>query len=336
MIVTRHRHADPSSSPARPKAVGSPWSASIGQLPPEERTEAWKSAMRHLQLPFRSWVNDTDPTGSVHVLQSPLGLQFALVEADAQIIAGRIDHQTGDGMWLAMAVSGSGTIIASDLNAPVGRDMLLCGVSCRDASLTLTTRHKLLMIRIPQTAIGPRLIASPEMPVTLIDATQGLTRIFYKMLETVANEHKHLDCTQLGPVELAVIDFLVASVANVGGARSRGGAEGARANQFYQILQRLETMLGDPELSIDALADDVGYSVRHIRGLFAASQQNFGAYIKARRLERCFADLISPVHRQLSIVEIAFRWGFNDSAHFSRSFRAQFGKSPRDHRRSIR
>jgi AraC-like DNA-binding protein len=30
-----------------------------------------------------------------------------------------------------------------------------------------------------------------------------------------------------------------------------------------------------------------------------------------------------------SISDICFRWGFNDAAHFSRSFRADYGMTPR-------
>jgi AraC-like DNA-binding protein len=33
--------------------------------------------------------------------------------------------------------------------------------------------------------------------------------------------------------------------------------------------------------------------------------------------------------RNKTITEIAFSWGFSDSAHFSRSFRKQFGICPR-------
>jgi AraC-like DNA-binding protein len=35
----------------------------------------------------------------------------------------------------------------------------------------------------------------------------------------------------------------------------------------------------------------------------------------------------------LSISEICFRWGFNGSAHFSRSFKERYGVSPRDYRK---
>nr|WP_291557272.1 helix-turn-helix domain-containing protein [Comamonas sp. SCN 65-56] len=33
-----------------------------------------------------------------------------------------------------------------------------------------------------------------------------------------------------------------------------------------------------------------------------------------------------------SVSEIAFAWGFNDAAHFSRAFKNRFGCSPRDMR----
>ena len=36
------------------------------------------------------------------------------------------------------------------------------------------------------------------------------------------------------------------------------------------------------------------------------------------------------------ITEVAYRWGFNDSAHFSRLFKASFGMSPTQYRSSRR
>ena len=40
-----------------------------------------------------------------------------------------------------------------------------------------------------------------------------------------------------------------------------------------------------------------------------------------------------PLHDELSISDICFRWGFNGSAHFSRAFRKEYGLSPREYRR---
>jgi AraC-like DNA-binding protein len=51
------------------------------------------------------------------------------------------------------------------------------------------------------------------------------------------------------------------------------------------------------------------------------------------RLDRCHRELADPALRAQTIGETAYRWGFNDLAHFSRAFRERFGCSPRQWRR---
>lgn len=54
------------------------------------------------------------------------------------------------------------------------------------------------------------------------------------------------------------------------------------------------------------------------------------AWVWTQRLEFCRRELADPERRGLGIGEIAFRWGFNDCAHFSQSFRKRYGSCPRD------
>lgn len=50
------------------------------------------------------------------------------------------------------------------------------------------------------------------------------------------------------------------------------------------------------------------------------------------RLDACRRDLADPRLRDRSVSDIAFSWGFNNAAHFSRSFRDEYGVSPREWR----
>jgi len=77
------------------------------------------------------------------------------------------------------------------------------------------------------------------------------------------------------------------------------------------------------------IAYAVEISVRHLHRLFLVTGGTLGEYIRARRLKGCRSDLANPCMRHKTITEIAFCWGFSDSAHFSHSFRKQFGLSPR-------
>jgi AraC-like DNA-binding protein len=90
--------------------------------------------------------------------------------------------------------------------------------------------------------------------------------------------------------------------------------------------------LADPALRPAEVAADAQISVRHLHRLFARSGITVSDWIRERRLQACRQDLSNPRLYDQSITDIAFSWGFSDSAHFSRSFKKMFGVSPRQFR----
>lgn len=94
------------------------------------------------------------------------------------------------------------------------------------------------------------------------------------------------------------------------------------------ILERLH----EASLSPAQVAEGIGVSLRQLYRLFAEDAMGISEWIRHRRLARCAADLRDGSQDHLPITEIAFRWGFNDAAHFSRAFKQQFGMAPRDYR----
>ncbi|NCC27030.1 MAG: helix-turn-helix domain-containing protein [Gammaproteobacteria bacterium] len=91
--------------------------------------------------------------------------------------------------------------------------------------------------------------------------------------------------------------------------------------------------LGNPELSVELIAEAVGLSPRQIHRLFANEQMSLMRWVSVQRLEQCYRELIQDGPAQRTISEIAYAWGFSDQAHFSRTFRKHFGVSPRSLRR---
>jgi AraC-like DNA-binding protein len=99
-----------------------------------------------------------------------------------------------------------------------------------------------------------------------------------------------------------------------------------------RIQRYIDGHLSDPELRPAEIASAAEISVRHLHRLFAGSGGTLGDCIRKLRLQQCRNDLENPRLRSKTITEIAFSWGFSDSAHFSRSFRKQFGICPRKFR----
>ncbi|MBX3566353.1 MAG: helix-turn-helix domain-containing protein [Sphingomonas sp.] len=97
-----------------------------------------------------------------------------------------------------------------------------------------------------------------------------------------------------------------------------------------RIRAFIEARLADPELCPIQIASGCGVSLRRLHRSFSDTEWSVCSWIRHRRLEQCRKDLLDPSQDRLTITQIAFRWGFNDAAHFSRSFRDAYGTAPRD------
>ena len=71
--------------------------------------------------------------------------------------------------------------------------------------------------------------------------------------------------------------------------------------------------------------------MRYLHLLFSRFGTTVSRWILERRLERCRRELVvTGPHK--NITEVAFKWGFNDAAHFSRVFKKRYGVPPREYR----
>ena len=82
-------------------------------------------------------------------------------------------------------------------------------------------------------------------------------------------------------------------------------------------------------LNVGLIASAVGASEAHLHRLFRAEGHSMMRYVQSHRLELAAQMLTRPGERQLQVKEIAYRCGFLNHAHFSRSFRQYFGVTPR-------
>ena len=95
-----------------------------------------------------------------------------------------------------------------------------------------------------------------------------------------------------------------------------------------RIKAFVQENLRDPDLDVDMVATRLGLSPRHIHRLFKDEPQHLMHWVWSERLRHCYADLSRESQRNKTVAQIAYNWGFNDSAHFSRAFRHRYGEAP--------
>ncbi len=106
----------------------------------------------------------------------------------------------------------------------------------------------------------------------------------------------------------------------------------ATNNRLIQIKRFIETNLDDPDLTPRTIAAAFNISTRYLHMLFSHENESVSHYILRRRLEECARQMTDAFWRDKTITEIAFHKGFNNTTHFARVFKEQFGVSPRQYR----
>jgi AraC-like DNA-binding protein len=110
------------------------------------------------------------------------------------------------------------------------------------------------------------------------------------------------------------------------------GGEGPRRARFDALRAHVRRRIADPAYAPRRAAAETGLSLRALHRLFAEAGTSFGRFLLEARLDACRAVLEDPAQAGRAISDVAFACGFNELSHFSRAFKARYGRSPRRHR----
>jgi AraC family transcriptional activator of tynA and feaB len=105
-------------------------------------------------------------------------------------------------------------------------------------------------------------------------------------------------------------------------------ARSHRAPDLYGLaLAMIREKMLEPLLGRARVAEELGVSVRTLARAFAMHGTTFDRSLWNYRLEAAYEALLSN-RGSASVTEVALRYGFSDSSHFTRRFKTRFGATP--------
>lgn len=184
--------------------------------------------------------------------------------------------------------------------------------------------------RIPHHLLRPLLRHPEHRTATRVSEDGGLGTIAINLLKSIAARADSVPDGAAAQLGESLVDLVALSLGATAVA-TESARDNVRRSLCDTIRHHVELNAADPSLSPVTVAQHFRISPRYLHKVLEEGGRSFGRILLDSRLARCAEDLADNA-ADVSISQIAYRWGFNDLSHFSRSFRARYGQTAREFR----
>ncbi|WP_316158081.1 MULTISPECIES: acetamidase/formamidase family protein [unclassified Bradyrhizobium] len=296
----------------------------------DERPEAWRDVLNAIGLQPAAKTPFHDGHATASHRHAP-GIALSRLSAGSQVVTAV--PQAHEDLPIALLAIDDGAVLRSGDShriVPAGHLMLLPRVG--DWNIAFQRDLRAIVLSVTSDALHGRISGKLKLAAPQVIAPSGLADVVCRTIEATARALETLSDAEWSTVAQSLVDLLLTLAHQQAVPTTEAGSSATQAAILHRICQTIERRLDDAELTPARVAQAEGISERYLQKLFEGAGDNFSHYVRERRLQRAWTDLSNPAEANHSISEIAYRYGFADSAHFSRSFRARFGLSPREFR----
>jgi AraC-like DNA-binding protein len=279
----------------------------------------------------------TDLDGSFRgsIVQSMLGpVSCTRVDSCRQRVLrtpSRIARASEDYVLISLGTQGYGGVVQDGREAISGPGEFVIYDTTRPYELLFDAEFSQTIFQVPRALLHQRMGSVAQLTATTFGTRQPIEQLAFDFLLNVSRVIDQLDDEASSRLSEQALDLV--AMAFSGRLRDRSASPSVhRSALLYRVKTYIETHLREPDLALPGAAAALGISARYVNQLMAAEDTSFRRYVLTRRLERCKRDLHDPAQVRRHAGEIAFAWGFNDLAHFSRAFKERYGVSPREWR----
>lgn len=271
--------------------------------------------------------------GSIHSQSMP-GLDLSVVTSGAQKVLRtprQIASSSDDCFLVSIQTRGQGRLHQDGRDALLSPGDFALYDSTRAYALRFEGDFQQIVLKLPGEQLRSMVRDTDKLTATTVSGRAGAGHLMIGMIQTLWADIDTLQPASAVAVASGVLNILVAGLQTLP-ASNCPGLSSLATYHLARTKRLIDARLRDPSLSMGDVARELGLSVGHIHRLFKNEATSPAQYIWSRRLDACSRDLLDPRRAGHSISEIAFSWGFNDAAHFSRVFRDRFDCSPREWR----
>ncbi len=303
-------------------------------IPRAQQFDAWQAM---LQSVYGTWdvARPAKPDFDAHIHHHAVG-GFQIVDCvcdpcAAKRMGSEIRRDGREALTIQLVLSGFETFAIEDRRISLGAGDVLIWNSIRPMSFEVTERLRKISVTVPLARLRSWLPTRWHSIATNLPQVSPGAGLLSSVIGAVS---PHFLAGALRDGE-ALTESVISLLVNAIGCDRGDDALTRRGAQLLIVKDYIHAHLSDPDLSPSALASANRISLRYLHALFEAEGTTVQQYIIRERVLRCRRELENPKMAGRTITDIAFGWGFQNSTHFGRRFKAEMGISPQDFRADV-
>jgi AraC family transcriptional activator of tynA and feaB len=306
--------------------------ATSGQGDVDDRAEQWQEILSTTHLPWTVQIPPPDDDRPFEARVRRWWIDdLALVDCECSPCSGtrqrrQLADTDGEFVIVLIARSGRETVSQGEAEAALRPGDVVLWDSTRPARFSVREPLAKRSLLIPRAALDEVNGRTWTNAGLLLDGEAPATRLLLGYLDTLSESLPELGPSAVGAARNATLELLVGALRAEGDVPATSTAQPALRAAMDRYIER---HLLDGAISPTAIAAAHGVSIRTVNRIFNATGQTVSEAIRVRRLARAREELTDS---DRPVTVIAHRWGFADTSHFSRSFKAHYGSSPTDYR----
>ena len=186
-----------------------------------------------------------------------------------------------------------------------------------------------LFLQVPRAVLLAAVAGVEDLVSRPIDAGLPAMRYLRRYLDTVlVPVDMDADAALGDHIDRTIADLMALALGAGRDAGDLARTRGLRAARRRAIAAEIQGRCCDPGFSVGTVAARVGLSPRSVQDILHETGRTFTDRVLELRLQRARALLGDRRYAGRRIIDIALLSGFNEIAHFNRTFRRRFGASP--------
>jgi AraC-like DNA-binding protein len=257
-------------------------------------------------------------------------LKLVSVQSVAQRVSRTTKDTTSDAAaefyHINIMQGGRGLMSQNGRQTEVCRGGFVFSDSSQPYSIDFTENFSSNVLRIPRSMLLQRIGAPDCLTARRVDGATGLGGMVTLLLHELPLSRQAIPSFLQARVAENVVDLIAAALISIDDVAALPTGVTLTRVKFW-----IETHLVE-DLSAERISTGCRLSVRHLNRLFAREDTSVMRYVWDRRLAHAHRDLTDPTNCYRSISDLAYSAGFTDISHFSRAYRARYGKAPSEAR----